>query len=222
MVVTPLPSFRLRHRNPSDPSDPASAPSRQRSSSKKRLGAPRGLLARVRAAVATWAWATAAGKLLLWTAAFVALAHIGSGSVQRLLAATPLPESWSSSHLRGLDTTTVRSPIDGRSPASVCATGSSGCRPADAGADAARARPPKSVTDDGRVILNLATEGDLVQLPGIGVKRAQAIVALRNRLGRFRRVEDLLRVRGLGPRLLRRLRPHVTIDPPDPPGPTNR
>ena len=63
---------------------------------------------------------------------------------------------------------------------------------------------------------------DLVQLPGIGVKRAQAIVALRNRLGRFLRVEDLLRVRGLGPRLLRRLRPHVTIDPPDPPGPTNR
>jgi len=142
--------------------------------------------------------------------------------VQRLLAATPPPESWAGSHLRGLEGATAHASTDRESPPSVCAAGSVGCRPADAGADAAGAQPPKAVTADGRVILNLATEDDLVQLPGIGVKRAQAIVALRTRLGRFRRVEDLLRVRGLGPRLLRRLRPHVAIDPPEPPRPNER
>jgi competence protein ComEA len=67
-------------------------------------------------------------------------------------------------------------------------------------------------------VLNVAEERDLVQLPGIGTKRAQAILTLRRKLGRFRRVEDLLRVRGIGPRLLRRLRPKVTVDPPKPTG----
>ncbi|MBP9113848.1 MAG: helix-hairpin-helix domain-containing protein [Polyangiaceae bacterium] len=32
----------------------------------------------------------------------------------------------------------------------------------------------------------------------MGAKRAEAIVQLRTRLGRFQRVEDLMRVRGIG------------------------
>ena len=220
MALISLSSVGPPSANPSDPSSPGTRP--RSSPDKRRLGAPRGLVARLRAAVAAWAWGPAVGRLALWTAAFVALAHIGSGSVQRLLAATPPPQSWASNHLRGLGAPPTGVPIDRPVPASVCATSAAGCRPADAGADAPRPRPPKAVTDDGRVILNLATEVDLVRLPGIGTKRAQAIVALRNRLGRFRRVEDLLRVRGLGPRLLRRLRPHVTIDPPEPPSAGDR
>lgn len=62
--------------------------------------------------------------------------------------------------------------------------------------------------------LNAATESELQQLPGVGPARARAIVALRNRKGRFRRVSQLLRVRGIGRATLRRLRPLLVVGPP--------
>jgi competence protein ComEA len=68
------------------------------------------------------------------------------------------------------------------------------------------------VAADGKVILNLATEEDLRRLPGIGRGRAQAILALRVRLKKFSRVEDLLKVKGIGRRGLTRLRPLVRVD----------
>jgi competence protein ComEA len=71
-----------------------------------------------------------------------------------------------------------------------------------------------AASPDDPVVLNEATEGDLRRLPGIGAKRADAILALRARLGRFRAVEDLLKVRGIGRATLRRLRPLVRLDPP--------
>jgi competence protein ComEA len=83
----------------------------------------------------------------------------------------------------------------------------------DAGTAPNRPAGP-GVTADGKVILNLATADELRRLPGIGQRRAEAIVALRERLKRFRKVNDLLRVRGLGPRGLKRIQPHVVIDPP--------
>jgi competence protein ComEA len=73
------------------------------------------------------------------------------------------------------------------------------------------------VTADGKVILNLAAEEDLRKLPGIGATRAKAILALRAKLGRFSRPEDLLRVKGIGRRSLGRLRPRLLIDPPKAP-----
>lgn len=78
------------------------------------------------------------------------------------------------------------------------------------------AAPPKpsGVTADGRVILNMASVEELTQLPGIGTKRATAIVELRQRLGRFRRATDLLRVRGIGVRSLKKMLPHLVVDAP--------
>ncbi len=87
-------------------------------------------------------------------------------------------------------------------------------------ADAGAARPAESqeprqgVLPDGRVVLNLADEQDLRKLPGIGASRAAAILALRAKLGRFRVPRDLLRVRGIGVKMLRRLEPRVVVDPP--------
>jgi competence protein ComEA len=63
------------------------------------------------------------------------------------------------------------------------------------------------------VVLNTAGVDDLRRLPGIGQKRADAIAALRSRLGRFRAIEDLLKVKGIGRAMLKRLRPLVRIDP---------
>jgi competence protein ComEA len=67
---------------------------------------------------------------------------------------------------------------------------------------------------DGRVVLNEATENELTKLPGIGPSRARAILALRQRLTRFKAVEDLLRVKGIGRKMLRRLRPSLVLDRP--------
>ncbi|MEQ8273385.1 MAG: helix-hairpin-helix domain-containing protein [Deltaproteobacteria bacterium] len=61
--------------------------------------------------------------------------------------------------------------------------------------------------------LNTATIAQLVKLPGVGPKRADAIVKLRERVP-FRRVRDLLRVRGIGRKSLARLRPLVRVAPP--------
>lgn len=70
-------------------------------------------------------------------------------------------------------------------------------------------------TQDGKVILNLASAEELRHLPGVGQKRADAILALRVRLGgRFKHVSDLLRVKGIGVRGLKKLLPHVVLDAP--------
>lgn len=59
--------------------------------------------------------------------------------------------------------------------------------------------------------VNSATAADLELLPGIGPALAQRIVDDRARSGPFRTVEDLDRVRGIGPRTVERLRPFVRI-----------
>ena len=53
-----------------------------------------------------------------------------------------------------------------------------------------------------------------MKLPGIGPSRARAILALRQRLAKFRAVEDLLRVKGIGRKTLRRIKPNVVLDRP--------
>jgi competence protein ComEA len=65
------------------------------------------------------------------------------------------------------------------------------------------------------VYLNHASVDELRRLPGVGPKRAEAILVLRQRLGRFQRVEDLLRVKGVGRGAVKKWRPLVRLDAPD-------
>ncbi len=69
----------------------------------------------------------------------------------------------------------------------------------------------------GVVDLNRATAGELDALPGIGPVLARRIVEHRAAHGPFARPEDLLAVRGIGPRLLERLRGRVRTGPPPAP-----
>jgi competence protein ComEA len=73
---------------------------------------------------------------------------------------------------------------------------------------------PAGITADGKVILNVASADELTKLPGVGMKRATAIVALRTKLKRFKHASDLLRVKGIGARGLQRMLPHLVLDPP--------
>ncbi len=75
----------------------------------------------------------------------------------------------------------------------------------------ADAGPAPRPADRPRLSLDAATAEQLEALPGIGPVLARRIVEYRTRHGSFQRVEDLLQVDGIGPRLLEQLRPLVTI-----------
>ena len=62
-----------------------------------------------------------------------------------------------------------------------------------------------------KVDLNKATEEELEALPGIGVKTARAIVDHRKTIGRFKSMEQLLRVRGVGDKVYKCLSDIATI-----------
>src|SRR5260370_38234563 len=53
--------------------------------------------------------------------------------------------------------------------------------------------PRLAASADDPVVLNTAFAADLRRLPGIGEKRANAILALRVRMARFHALEDLLK-----------------------------
>ena len=61
------------------------------------------------------------------------------------------------------------------------------------------------------VNLNTATPDELEALPGIGAKRAQAIIEARKSRGGFKSVDELVDVRGIGPAQLEKLRPHLRV-----------
>jgi competence protein ComEA len=65
--------------------------------------------------------------------------------------------------------------------------------------------------EDKRLDLNTATVDDLRKLPGIGKTTAQAIVRFREKSGPFRRVEDLLAIRGITKKKLDKIRPLVKV-----------
>ena len=71
-----------------------------------------------------------------------------------------------------------------------------------------------TVSSGGSIDLNHATAPELDALPGIGPVLAARIVEQRRRGGPYRRIEDLLAVRGVGPRLLERLRVRVHLSAP--------
>ena len=65
----------------------------------------------------------------------------------------------------------------------------------------------------GEVInVNTADVLELGRLPGIGEKRAQAIVAYREEHGPFQTVEELKQVEGIGPGILADLDGYVTVE----------
>lgn len=66
-------------------------------------------------------------------------------------------------------------------------------------------------TDSEQVNINTASMGELATLNGVGAKTAQAIVDYREGFGRFERVDDLTKVKGIGVKTLEKNRHRLTV-----------
>jgi comEA protein len=63
------------------------------------------------------------------------------------------------------------------------------------------------------VNLNTASATDLEGLPGIGAKTAARIVEYRQKNGPFKKIEELMNVRGVGEKNFLKLKPQITVAP---------
>lgn len=165
----------------------------------------------LRAAFGASPWTSLLGRVVLFAVALLVLAWIGRVAT----AATP--------------TTTLHQETQALDGGELTAPTASGAPPPPVLASAgivAESQPPAGpavpssharATVEDPVYVNHASAEELRRLPGVGPKRAQAIVALRQRVGRFQRVEDLLRVKGVGRATIRKWRPLLRLDaPPNP------
>jgi len=59
--------------------------------------------------------------------------------------------------------------------------------------------------------LNTATQAQLESLPGVGPKAAQRILDYRKQNGNFKKIEDLMNVKGFGEKTFLKLKPMLTV-----------
>jgi competence protein ComEA len=64
------------------------------------------------------------------------------------------------------------------------------------------------------VNVNQATSAELARLPRVGTKLADRIVAHRKEHGPFKRIEDLMEVKGVGEKFFSTLKPYLTVSGP--------
>jgi competence ComEA-like helix-hairpin-helix protein len=62
--------------------------------------------------------------------------------------------------------------------------------------------------------INTAGAADLQQVPGIGPSTAQKILDTRKSYGTFKSVDDLLAIKGIGPKKLEKMRKYLTVGKP--------
>jgi competence protein ComEA len=103
-------------------------------------------------------------------------------------------------------------------PGPVCAPQGRGVPPRHWLGCATDAGPPRDLAADERLVLGLpldlnrASATELAWIPGLSPRLAGEVVAYRDGHGPFERVDDLLAVKGIGPRRLERARPRVSVE----------
>ncbi len=68
-------------------------------------------------------------------------------------------------------------------------------------------QPFKSVL----ININQASVQELTALSGVGIKTAELIIAFRQQVGSFTSLDQLLQIKGIGPKTLAKLRPQLTL-----------
>ena len=80
----------------------------------------------------------------------------------------------------------------------------------------ARANAPqdgKTTSVTAAVNINTATQAELEKLPGIGPATAKSIVDYRQKNGGFKKLEELMNVKGIGEKSFLKLKPQITVTP---------
>ena len=64
------------------------------------------------------------------------------------------------------------------------------------------------------VNINTASKDELVTLKGVGEKRAQSIIDYRTKNGPFKTVDDLEKVPGIGPGIMKQIKSQISVSGP--------
>lgn len=99
----------------------------------------------------------------------------------------------------------------GPSSGSESAGGEKGSGAKSSGKGAGKKAAPGQKAGTAKVNVNTAGAEELQTLPGVGPATARAIVAWREENGRFRSVDDLLDVSGIGKATLAKFRDRVSV-----------
>jgi competence protein ComEA len=85
--------------------------------------------------------------------------------------------------------------------------------PADAGftGQAKPAAAKAAAAPTSPININTATASQLDELPGIGARTAQAIVDQRQKNGPYKKIEELMNVKGIGEKSFLKLKPLITV-----------
>ena len=81
-------------------------------------------------------------------------------------------------------------------------------------ASAQETAPAAQARAAGALNINTATAEQFEALPGLGAKTAARIVEYRQKNGGFKKLEDLMNVRGIGEKNFLRLKPLLTLGSP--------
>ncbi|GAB4322832.1 MAG: hypothetical protein Kow0059_18040 [Candidatus Sumerlaeia bacterium] len=79
------------------------------------------------------------------------------------------------------------------------------------GTAAPPAATPSAAPATKKININTATAAELDSLPGIGATYAQRIVEYRTANGPFKAIEDIQKVKGIGPATFEKLKPFITV-----------
>lgn len=168
-------------------------------------------------------WAKPLGKGLLAAFALGLLAALGgsalAGAKDASTSAGTGPPASAAPATTVLAETVIEAPHVGAGAGAGSTAGGSANANDGGSLPVEQAHPPSTpasatgkASAENPVSLNSATLEDLRRLPGIGPKKAEAILALRTKLGKFKRPEDLMRVKGIGRGTFKKLRPLVRVD----------
>jgi len=83
----------------------------------------------------------------------------------------------------------------------------------DQGQTGQTSKPTKTSSAPVAVNLNTATAVELEALPGVGAATAARILEYRQKNGGFKKIEDLMNVRGIGEKTFLSLKPLIVVTP---------